>query len=110
MKFGLTEKDCELIQNVFEKYPEIEKVEVFGSRAMGNEKPGSDVDLVIYASCDHAQFTQIKSELENDLPLPYIFDVVLWNDIQHAPFKEHIKNFGRVFYQRKPVEKLRKHI
>lgn len=101
MKFGLTEKDHKLIQNIFEKYPEIEKVEIFGSRAMGNEKPGSDIDLAVYGPCDHARFTQIKSELENDLPLPYIFDVILWDDIQHEQLKEHIKNFGRVFYQKK---------
>ena len=46
-KFGLTERDMQTIQDIFNKYPEVEVVHIFGSRAKGTFKIGSDVDLAL---------------------------------------------------------------
>ncbi|MCS6796683.1 MAG: nucleotidyltransferase domain-containing protein, partial [Raineya sp.] len=47
MKYGLPNSAIEAIQKVFSKYPEIEKVILYGSRAMGNYRVGSDIDLTL---------------------------------------------------------------
>lgn len=44
---NLPQKTISQLIEIFSAYPEIEKVIVFGSRAMGKEKPGSDIDLAI---------------------------------------------------------------
>ena len=44
---GLLDRDIKYIRKALEKYDEIEKAVIFGSRAMGNYKKGSDVDIAI---------------------------------------------------------------
>ena len=48
--FGLLEQDIDYIHKACEQFPVIEKAVIFGSRAMGNYKSASDVDLAIYGS------------------------------------------------------------
>jgi len=47
MNYGLSDKVIESIQKVFKTVPKVDKVILFGSRARGNFRPGSDIDLVI---------------------------------------------------------------
>ena len=44
--FGLSEKTIEIIKKLLSNYPQIKKVKIFGSRAKGNYKPSSDIDIV----------------------------------------------------------------
>ncbi len=46
-KFGLTDRDIQTIHDILYKYPEVSLVHIFGSRAKGTSKPGSDIDLAI---------------------------------------------------------------
>jgi predicted nucleotidyltransferase len=46
--FGLLNRDVEYIKYAILKFETIEKVIIFGSRAMGNYKKGSDVDMAIF--------------------------------------------------------------
>lgn len=98
MNFGLTDRALALITGVLAQYPEVERVEVFGSRAMGNEKPNSDIDLVVWG--DGVTFRLIaRLALELDeLPLPYLFDIKAYNQVTHPPLKEHIARHGRPLY------------
>lgn len=47
--FGITEKSYQLLLDAFVKYQEVEEVILFGSRAKGTYKKGSDIDLAIKA-------------------------------------------------------------
>ena len=47
---GLTDATVAQIHEVFARHPEVEKAVLYGSRAKGNFKPGSDVDLTLGAS------------------------------------------------------------
>ncbi|MCW0484384.1 nucleotidyltransferase domain-containing protein [Gaoshiqia sediminis] len=47
MKFGLSETTISLLCSVFENYPEIEEVIIYGSRAKGNYREGSDIDITL---------------------------------------------------------------
>ena len=42
MNFGLEQRDIDNIQNALVQFPEIEQALIFGSRAKGNSKPGSN--------------------------------------------------------------------
>ncbi len=97
MTFGLPEQTLTLLHGVFSAHPEIVQVSVYGSRAKGTQKPGSDIDLAIVADADIA--ARLKMELE-DLPTPYMFDVTDYRSISHLPLKEHIDRVGKILYRR----------
>ena len=91
---GLTDEEWELIRSVLAAHPEVTQVKLFGSRAKGNAKPGSDIDLAFFGALDDLQAQSIQSELE-ELPLPYKFDVQPYASIQYAALREHIDRVGR---------------
>ena len=101
MKYGLSEITIEKIRGVFEAFPEIEKAILYGSRAKGNFKPTSDIDLTLYgdALTPDLRLT-IASELD-DLLLPYTIDLSIFAELNHAKLREHIERVGVVFYERK---------
>lgn len=77
--FGLPEKH--MIVKVLDEMKEIEKADIFGSRAMGNYKKGSDVDLAIYGEEVTLDIVnKISIRLNGELPVPYYFDVVHYED------------------------------
>ena len=100
MKFGLKESDIELIQSVLSNYKEVDKVLIYGSRAKGTFKPASDIDLTLLG--EKLNLT-IQYKIENDLDdlmLPYLFDISIFNQISNTDLVEHINRDGIVFFQR----------
>ena len=100
MKFGLKDATIEKINNVFSKYKEIEKVVIFGSRAKGNYRNGSDIDLCF--SGENLNL-EILHKIDNDLDdlfLPYSFDLSIYIDLTNRDFIEHIDRVGLIFYQK----------
>ncbi len=99
MSFGLRESDLDYIVNVISTFPEIEKAVIFGARAKGNYKPGSDVDIAIYGkNITFDTLSALHSMLEEQGPLPYFFDVVDYTHLNHQELKEHIDRVGKVIY------------
>ena len=104
MKFGLTEKEESAIKGVFDKFPEIREVIIFGSRAMGNFKPASDIDLALKGELiDLNLLGKIKARLEESIPVPYFFDLINLGTVSHKELKEHIQKHGIIFYTGKHV-------
>ena len=98
---GLTKEEINSIKNIFNKYPEIERVLIYGSRAMGNYKPASDIDLsLIGKDIDLSLQTKIEFDLD-DLMLPYKFDISIFHKISNPEFIDHINRVGQLFYERK---------
>ncbi len=93
MKYGLSEQDFNIMNSVFLKNKKIELVKIFGSRAKGNYRYNSDIDLVIEGEISDIESQLILSELD-ELPLPYIFDIKVLNNINNADLIEHIKRVG----------------
>lgn len=99
MKYGLIESDIQAIKDVFCSVPEIEEVIIFGSRTMGNYKNGSDIDLALKGKkLSFDLLTKVNYHLNEALPLPFEFNVVLYNRIEKKEFLEHIQQHGKVFY------------
>ena len=100
MRFGLPESAIARICAIFAAHPEIEKAVLYGSRAKGNFKPGSDIDLTLYGSgLTHALLLDLLVELD-DLLLPWMIDLSLFACLNHPALQEHIERVGKVFYQR----------
>lgn len=98
--FGLSGSTVQQIQQVLATYPAIEQVILYGSRAMGKEKPGSDIDLVVVGDAfSHPQLLHLMTALD-DLLLPYFFDISRLADIANPELHAHIQRVGQVLYQR----------
>jgi len=101
MRYGLTEATIEGICDVLSRHPAIEKAVLYGSRAKGNYKPGSDIDLTLYGPLlTNRELGTIADELD-DLLLPYKIDLSIFAKLDHAELMEHIERVGVVFYQRR---------
>jgi len=99
-RFGLKETTINRINTVFSKYPDIELVVLYGSRAKGNYQNGSDIDLTLIGDAlSHAQLTSIETQID-DLLLPYSVDLSLFKQIDNVNLIDHIQRIGIVFYQR----------
>jgi predicted nucleotidyltransferase len=100
MQFGLDDKTQEKIKSVFAKFTEINTVVLYGSRAKGNYRPGSDIDLTIKdSSLNLTQLNAVKSALD-DLSTPYMFDLSIYEQLTSAELIEHINRVGVVFYEK----------
>lgn len=96
MSYGLLPGELEIILAVLKKYPNIAEAMLFGSRAMGRQKKGSDVDIAIKGENIHT--TQISYELNSESPLPYYFDILDYNSLESEQLKDHIDRVGIVIY------------
>ncbi|WP_439239886.1 nucleotidyltransferase domain-containing protein [Lonepinella sp. BR2474] len=105
-KFGLSDKSIKQIQDILRKYPEIEQAIIYGSRAMGNYREGSDVDLTLKGE-NVTQQTCGKVWLDlDDSYSPYLFDLSVYHLLTNPNFIAQIDKFGQVFYRRENNEKL----
>ena len=98
-RYGLPEDDLRKLCGVFERYRQVQKVILYGSRAKGNFKPGSDIDITLKAQLDGETFSQIQTELD-DLLLPYQIDISLYDQLQNPELRSHIDRIGQVLFER----------
>jgi len=96
--FGLEVDDTKTILSIFAAYPVIESAVLYGSRATGRFKPGSDIDLVLTGkNLTNRTLLDVRVELR-DSNLPYTVDVVAENEIKDENLKREIERTGKVFY------------
>lgn len=100
MKFGLSSEQFFLIKNTLVSITEIEKVIIFGSRASDNYKSSSDIDLAVAGKNITPQvINRISAELD-DLPLPFMFDILDINSLSNLALQNKITSKGKVFFER----------
>jgi predicted nucleotidyltransferase len=98
--FGLPDQTLAIIRRILADYPAVEKAILYGSRAKGNYRKGSDIDLTLTGDgLDHRILGEIAGRLE-DSPIPYQVDLSIRNYIDSPSLLEHIERVGVVFYQR----------
>jgi hypothetical protein len=100
MNWGLTDAAVAEIRSVLGRHPEVERATLYGSRAKGTFKPGSDIDLTLIGPGLTMEILgRIQSELEEG-SLPYQIDLSILSQISHAELLDHINRVGVVFYDR----------
>lgn len=97
MSISLASKHLEKIQKIFRKYPQIQEVILFGSRAKGTSREGSDIDLALKGkNIDSRLLTQIGLDYDA-LYLPWKLDVIAYDTIESPELKDHIDRVGIPF-------------
>ena|SRR3990167_6462834 len=104
--YGLPLHAVNSLTAIFQTYSPINKVILYGSRAMGTYHPGSDIDLCIVApELGLSELFAIENKID-DLLLPWEVDLSLYHHLDNQDLLEHIHRVGIIFYQ--PLNPLRK--
>lgn len=101
MRYGLPEATMQKICATLRRYPQVEQAILYGSRAKGNYKNGSDIDLTLRGSPGltlHLLY-EILDDLD-DLLLPYTIDLSIVDRIDDPDLIEHIQRVGVIFYEK----------
>ncbi|MFT4858043.1 MAG: putative nucleotidyltransferase [Algoriphagus sp.] len=96
--FGIDQKGTAILRNIFNNYPEVSRVLVYGSRAKGNFDDRSDLDLVIMDDIDRKILGEIWMEI-NSSDFPLTVDLQVWGDIKNKDLKSHISRVGMTLFK-----------
>jgi uncharacterized protein len=98
--FGLHPSDLNEISKILSLHPEIISAKIFGSRALGTFKRGSDVDIALFSvKPSHFLVAKVHAQLEELSAMPYQFDIVLFSSLTNENLKNHILTHGIEFYR-----------
>ena len=101
MKYGLKEQTIDAIRLVFQKFPQIESAILYGSRAKGNYRYNSDIDLTLKGDeLTVDELFKIENDLD-DLLLPYKIDLTIYQRISNQALLDQIDLNGVLFYKKK---------
>lgn len=100
MPYGLTDDVMDRINLVFSGHPEVKQAVLYGSRAKGTHKTGSDIDLTLKGErLALPLLLKIENELD-DLLLPYKIDLSIFEALDNPDLIDHILRVGKVFYSK----------
>ncbi len=100
-KLGLLDKDLKTILSVLNQHSKVEKAIIFGSRAKGNFKNGSDVDIALQGEdLDFDTVSQISYSLNEETNMPYKFDILNYHSIKEPALIDHIDRIGIEIFRR----------
>jgi len=99
MQYGLTDRTLNTLYSIFQKYSGIKQAVLYGSRAKGNFRPGSDIDISINTddTFTHTELLRIGNDFD-DSDMPYFVDVLIYNKLSNQDLKSHIDRVGKVLY------------
>ena len=97
---GLNEMECAVLQTLFAANARIAEVVLYGSRAKGNYKPFSDVDIVLIGDdLSRTDVNRLYAAID-DSSLPYKFDISLLASFKNEELVAHIGRVGITIYKR----------
>ena len=100
-RFGLKDDTIAKIQGVFASHPQVDKAVIYGSRAKGNQKNGSDIDLTLHGKELTLNILYKIMEDIDELLLPYTIDLSIFHELSDPDFIDHIQRVGITFYEKK---------
>lgn len=100
VSMGLKPEVVERMRTIFCKCPAVDEVVVYGSRAKGNYRPGSDIDLTLRGDALTYENLQTIEQQLDDLLLPYKIDLSLAEEIDNPHLLDHIARVGKIFFKR----------
>ncbi len=80
-----------ILPQQWKQFPQIRWLKLYGSRALGRQRPGSDIDLAF--SCPEDCSAAFAAAFE-ELPTLYRMDVTHWESLRHEGLRQHIDRFG----------------
>lgn len=107
MTDGLKDAHREAIIAVIAANDRVERAVLFGSRATGTNTVTSDVDIALFGDrltlTDQARLAVAIDEI----PMAQSVDLLLYDSIRDRTLREHIRNDGVEWFERKRVPRLR---
>ena len=102
---GIPKADSQRLLELIRSHPHVQKVVLYGSRALGRQRAGSDIDLCLEApSMKLGELLELGAELD-DLLLPWPIDLQLRHLIAHQGLLAHIKRAGQLLWEQHPNAK-----
>lgn len=99
-RFGIEESMFEKIVDVLRDNPMVKEAIIYGSRAKGVHKPGSDIDLVLKGDALALEdLNRISLALDN-LLLPYTIDLSLHHHIDDPGLLDHVERVGKTIFRK----------
>lgn len=100
MSFGISSESLSKLINLFEQTPKITEIKIYGSRALGSYKEGSDIDITIMNNgFSYNDLLQLTNKID-DLLIPYKVDISIFNELDNKELIEHINKHGVGFYKK----------
>ena len=100
MKFGLEDSTLCKMNAIFKQHSAIEMVIIYGSRAKGNYREGSDIDLALKGEkLDNEIRSMVWLKLD-ELNTPYLIDILVYDLTSNASLIEHIDRAGQILYKK----------
>jgi predicted nucleotidyltransferase len=89
------------METLFKKHPAIRSVTLYGSRAKGNFRPGSDIDITLHTdeTFTARDLYQLHDQFDES-DMPYFVDVSVYDKLNNPDLKAHIRRVGQPLYQR----------
>lgn len=98
--FGIYPESYAQIIEILKEFNSIEKVIIYGSRAKGTQREGSDIDITLFGSVTRQDVNDLWQKLD-DSYIPYLFDISIYDQLNSPSLKDHINRVGKVFYEKK---------
>lgn len=98
MRFGLDENTITALTNVIAGFAEVDEVVLHGARATSHYESCSDIELSFTGRLDRPTLDRIGMRFD-DLYLPYIFRLSLYDEVDEPEAKSEITNAGILFYK-----------
>lgn len=99
-RFGLPDHTLDAIRRILAQEPAVASAILFGSRAKGTHRPGSDIDLALVGEgLDIDVLGRLMRAFEES-SIPYQVDLCWLAAVDHPPLREHIERVGQVLYER----------
>jgi predicted nucleotidyltransferase len=103
MNHGLSADTVARITSVLARFPDVEKAVIYGSRAKGNHRKGSDIDLTLFGDgLNDTVMSRIYWALD-DLLLPYKIDLSLFSGLKDPALLDHIRRVGIPLFERSAI-------
>jgi len=99
--YGIRPFSWQRLQLVLTETAQVQRAVLFGSRALGRARNGSDIDLVLQGPAVTAKVAlDVSGRLNEREPLPYEFDVLSWNTVESPELRDHVERVGKVIFER----------
>lgn len=99
----LRDKDLAVLRRTFRRFPCVREVRVFGSRATGQPRRASDIDLAISAPDATADEWLQLTDAIHEAPIIYEFDLVRTERTHNPRLTEKIARDGVPIYPENAV-------
>lgn len=99
---GIPQADSQRLLELIRTHSHVQKVVLYGSRALGRQRAGSDIDLCLEApSMKLGELLELGAQLD-DLLMPWQIDLQLLHLIAHEGLVAHIERAGQLLWERSP--------